>query len=456
MPAQSFEGDIYLANFGKEGNYVPAVVGGVAGFYDTYNDKFHDSKTSKPFISGPGFNEPKESKTIPYIRGGGDGSYIDAGIAPDATTTITVWARNFAPNGKEYSWLAGSRRTYNDSAFNIYADNARYVGRIGLTCANSSTLPVSDGWKCFADYHKYEISNGALYVNDKLLTATTNTSFVAPFSIHIIGMNNSGTHVDSNVRLDICACQIYKGGQLVRDFVPKQENGVIGLYDKVSDTLFTNVGTGSFEYGEFRTNTYERLEYVSTNATAYFDAGVCGKYTDSMVCRYMPTNRTPAWHSLLGCRPDSNVFDVSFGHVSASMDNKYIYWRMGPSSGGTYNKTPYNNGASLTGREVIVYKQGDSGSLYVNCGLTQVGSATITGLSQTFKTDLTLGVGALHSENVYDNLFRGRLYYVRLGYERSFVPALVNGVAGMYDTYNDVFYPSISNTPFNSGPKLEI
>ena len=454
LPSQSFEGDIRYAGFGKSGNFVPAMVGGVAGFYDTYNDRFIESLTDKQFLAGSALSEVPTPKTVPYIRGGGDGSYIDTGIEPDSTTVMTIWARNFSPDGYDYSWLAGSRRTYNDSGFYIYTDYRNATGKIGMGYGNSGPLAFVDGWKYFADYHKYELRNGGLLVDDEAITGTTNTSFVAPFSIHIIGINNSGSHIDSTVRLDICACQIYKGGQLVRDFTPRQQNGTVGLYDSVSNTLFTNAGTGSFEYGTFNTGAYTRLEYISTHADAYFDSGVYGKYTDSIMCKFMPTGRTPRYYALLGCRPASNVFDISWGFTGTSNESKRIYWRIGPSSGGTYNVTPYNS-TSLTGKEVTFFKARNSGNLYITTGNSiQIGAGTITGVSNTFVSNKTLCVATLNLENGFDTteVAHGRFYYVRFGSERSFVPALVNNVAGMYDTYNDVFYPSISGNPFIAGP----
>ena len=43
--------------------------------------------------------------------------------------------------------------------------------------------------------------------------------------------------------------QIYKGGSLVRDFIPVlDEDDIPCLYDYVSETLFYNSGTGIFEY----------------------------------------------------------------------------------------------------------------------------------------------------------------------------------------------------------------
>jgi hypothetical protein len=50
--------------------------------------------------------------------------------------------------------------------------------------------------------------------------------------------------------------------------------------------------------------------------------------------------------------------------------------------------------------------------------------------------------------------FYGYIYYIGFGTDKNFVPAKVNNVAGMYDTYNDVFYPSASGAAFIAGSEL--
>jgi hypothetical protein len=45
--------------------------------------------------------------------------------------------------------------------------------------------------------------------------------------------------------------KIYDNGTLVRDMVPARRNsdGVLGMYDTVTNTFFTNAGTGEFIAG---------------------------------------------------------------------------------------------------------------------------------------------------------------------------------------------------------------
>ncbi|MBR6010493.1 MAG: hypothetical protein IKP35_03730, partial [Alphaproteobacteria bacterium] len=50
----------------------------------------------------------------------------------------------------------------------------------------------------------------------------------------------------------IYSAKLYDNGQLVRDFIPVRRNidGVLGMYDKVTETLYTNAGSGNFYPGQ--------------------------------------------------------------------------------------------------------------------------------------------------------------------------------------------------------------
>lgn len=52
--------------------------------------------------------------------------------------------------------------------------------------------------------------------------------------------------------MKLYSCQIYDNGTLVRDFYPiEDDNGNIGLYDKVNKAFYANTGTGTFTKGEY-------------------------------------------------------------------------------------------------------------------------------------------------------------------------------------------------------------
>lgn len=390
-----------------------------------------------------------EPTNISYIRGGGDGSYIDTGITPDNTTRVVVWARNFNPPGNSiFTWLFGSRVADSNSAFAINAMYTANVGKIRVPYANINN-DYPDKWALFGGYHKYELGPNGFYCDDVLIGAMPSSTFSNIYNIYLFGVNNAGTNAHSDVLMDICACKIYKSGALVRDLTAVNTPSV-GFYDAVSDTVFTNAGTGSFTYGTFIKDTYTPLEYIEDNAASYFDSGVKGTYTMAIVTMFRPTGSTPRWHTLLGYRTSTNSCDISFGTATSGQDNVRVYWRFGPND----TNTTVSSSTKLTGHDTVVVKTYNSTALTVYKAYSKIGTGSKSGVSSSFVTDGNLYVGALLTSSGASALFEGRLYYARFGNERNFVPAMVSGVAGMYDTYNDVFYPSISGTAFTAGPVL--
>ena len=61
---------------------------------------------------------------------------------------------------------------------------------------------------------------------------------------------NSSNGITYPSKLKIYSAKFYDGNTLIRDLVPKVENGVAGMYDSISGNFFTNQGSGSFTYGE--------------------------------------------------------------------------------------------------------------------------------------------------------------------------------------------------------------
>jgi hypothetical protein len=128
------------------------------------------------------------------------------------------------------------------------------------------------------------------------------------------------------------------------------------------------------------------------------------------------------------------------------------YWRFGANttSAQAFSGSKTNK---LTNKEVIVRKT--NATLYVYYNWAQIGSNAKSGVSSSFETSQTIAIGTYKTgDSSYSpECFIGRLYYVSFQ-TKIFVPAKVNDVAGMYDTYNDVFYPSETSTEFEAGPEV--
>lgn len=385
---------------------------------------------------------PTPGDGIPYIRGGA-GSYIDTGITADNTTRVVLWARNINPTvGNSIPF--GSQVSADSSAFVFYTAGTTRIGSIGVRYRNSGTTYVSNAWKYLSHYHKYELGPDGFLVDDTQLATVSASSFSNGLNIHLFGNNTNGTHSPSNGIIDICACKIYKNDVLVRDYTATNSPSV-GLYDAVSGTLFTNAGSGSFTYGTFDENAYTPLEYVSSSGSSYFDTDIKGDYDLRCVLAFKPTGTTAQFYRVIGARDTSptNMFEVATGNDSYI--NARLYLNYGTSATTAYSSTTNNY---LTGRLLTVIKNNNVVTAYSNN--STFGSAT-TGPSDTSFTT-TNGIRVFGSRGTNQH-FVGDIYYNLLG-ACCFVPASVGGVAGMYDTYNDVFHPSETETPFIAGPTI--
>lgn len=385
---------------------------------------------------------------VPYIRCAGDGSYINTGITPDNTTKIIIWARNWNPGS---GWLFGSRISNTQSGFGAWTGSKSYAGSIQVNF-NTHAI-INDKFAYLSHYNKYELSSDGFKVNDEVIHQVDSSAvFSNTFNLCIFGMNTEGTITPSTGIIDICACQIYKGGVLVRDFTAVNSPSV-GLYDAVSQTLFTNAGSGSLTFGEFNEDAYVPLEYIECSGAQYFDSGVYGTYSLPITSKLRSTNTTKYWMGYMGVFSSSPASCCAFTFGNQNTRNAQLSFRLGASTSdirifiGSSTNT-------LTDKDIVVVKENNVGYTYYNN--SQIGTGTRSGVDASFSTNITMYIGATRSgeSSVIDDPFIGRIYYNGLGAQRSFVPAKIGSRVGMYDTYNDVFYTSITSTPFIAGPTL--
>ena len=389
---------------------------------------------------------------IKYIRGGADGSYIDTGITADNTVKVIVWARNFGP---ATGFFFGSRVAAGQDTFGLTTVTGPNLGRIRVDYAQSITTFTGDQFKNMSGYHKYELYDGVLKVDDVVLATAQTGTFVNNYNIHLLGTNTSGTHSIPSMPIDICACQIYKNNILVRDFTPVNSPN-IGLYDAVSGEVFTNAGSGAFTYGTFNPDAYTPLEYIVATADQWFDTPAKVAYGDYVVAKFRNTETTARVSFPFGVNThiDNTRYAFRVYYGSATSLNSRFYMEYGQRSGSDPTAVSLYNSTNprLTDLDLVFFKQQQYGYLYRNNTQLSYGGSSYASASFETKNGITIGTASNGKQSDY--AFKGYIYYVGVGSKGAFVPAKVNGVAGMYDTYNDIFYSSETSTPFIAGPEL--
>lgn len=391
---------------------------------------------------------PQPTTAISYIRGGGDGSYIDTGITPDNTTRVIMWARNVNP---ACGYCFGSRIAYNNQMFGLFINNdTNYIGSMCVAYGNSFSSGA-DRFRYLCGYHKYEINAGAIYVDDTLVSNINNPSFSGnSFNITLFALNSGGTLMFAEKPIDICSVQIIKNGNTVRNFTPA-ESPSVGLYDTVSGNLFTNAGSGSFTYGAFQRDSYIPLEYIGLSGEQYFDTGIRGSNSLPFVIKVTPKLSSLGYPQIFGARTSgtSKLYGLRTNDAGSIKGRNFSFM---------YNNDSiyYDYGSSVNDKTFVVDKKdGNVATLYQMTSSYPLTKQTdMTATAGTFTTDYNIYFGVLNNAGSAMNYYTGEIYHLSFGSMRNFVPAKVNDVAGMYETYNDVFYPSTTATPFTSGPTL--
>lgn len=198
-------------------------------------------------------NIPAEYTQVEYLKSDGN-QYIDTGIVlkSEATITMVVQANSWSGAGPFAFWgFLGSPNNLPRWGWSIYSN--RWLPDINTT-SNAST----------ADTNKHTFVNTCYYNNDVLVydslldgnsisggTVVNPTTYTSnTLSAYLFARNNNGT-AGNFLSCRIFSYEIAQDGVKVLSLVPCRRNGdsVLGMYDTVSGTFFTNAGTGTFTAG---------------------------------------------------------------------------------------------------------------------------------------------------------------------------------------------------------------
>ena len=215
---------------------IPVVKNGVGYMYDRISGQLFGNSGSGAFTWG---NLPYDAD-VEYLESTAtSGFYIDSGIGRPSTfnsAEIQTKVQFTSTSGRQ---IAG-------------ATNEFYFGRNAnrWECRYQSYYGTADTNKHdFAKRIEHTTKTYEYVYLDGTLIYTYNKSFAnADFQVHIGLFNyDIGSSVGWQAKLYIE--KIYVNDVLERDFIPVRKNGVGYMYDRVTDTLFGNDGTGDFVFG---------------------------------------------------------------------------------------------------------------------------------------------------------------------------------------------------------------
>ena len=291
-PNGSVDAKIYYARYSYDGEIVRDFVpcyrksDNAIGMYDLVEGKFYENKGSGTFTMGnnvtslPTPTKPIEIESVgdnetelplgytevEYLQSSGT-QYINTNIYfdfsknfrvvgkvinPDTTTRKIILSSyisdntNYASNSFEFGGTSNSQ----PGKFRTYFQK---VGYTTTSIWSTSALPQDT----LLEYNTfYSVTDGKCYTTinygtDSLSysgTVTSNTD-VATNPLRFFLDYRSGASAIANP-VKIGRTKIYKDDKLVGNFIPaKNSSNVLGMYDTVTKTFYTNNGTGTFTAG---------------------------------------------------------------------------------------------------------------------------------------------------------------------------------------------------------------
>lgn len=242
-----FAGQIYYCKIYDNNilvrDFVPCVnSAGTAGFYDCVNNNFYSSASSTSFAAG-GFSDlPDEYVRVEYIQSNGT-QYIDTGFKPNNNTRIIIDMQCTSATTTSHVYF-GSRTAQSSNSFCFWGYGANAPrSDYGSTAHQTFTGSESTN-RLIIDKNKNVITYGT-----NQLTHATNT-FQGAYNVYLFCLNTAGT-ANAFSSMKVFNCKIYDNNVLIRDFIPcrNRTSGVVGLYDLINGTFYTNKGTSTFAIG---------------------------------------------------------------------------------------------------------------------------------------------------------------------------------------------------------------
>ena len=189
---------------------------------------------------------PSIYKVLDWIQSSGT-QYIDTGIIASGNTTVDLSYESVYDN----QCVFNSRQSSNVRQFGLTmltgGGRFEYAGNVGISGFNATAntkhrivSKIENGNYIVENYNTNEELAGSL--------TFTQTSFTTPYSLILFARNNNGTINGFATNCKIYYFKLWDSGIPKLNMIPvrRTTDNVLGMYDTVSKTFFTNAGTGTF------------------------------------------------------------------------------------------------------------------------------------------------------------------------------------------------------------------
>ncbi|MDO4811340.1 MAG: hypothetical protein Q3985_05270 [Eubacteriales bacterium] len=193
---------------------------------------------------------------LEYIEASGT-QYIDTGVMPTENCTAEI---DFALTGytnRDYiALVSASTHMYLVHFTHSSGEEIKFVPNWFSYSSASSYSEIYKNQRYRSLCHIFNNATPNGFAGGIAITTEGNFSerryatqtYTPENNFFIFARNNGGGTVSYQAKARLYALKLYTDGILRRDFVPaiRKADSVIGLYDRVSDSFFTNIGTGTF------------------------------------------------------------------------------------------------------------------------------------------------------------------------------------------------------------------
>lgn len=406
-------------------DFIPAMRNSdnVIGLYDVVNNVFYTNAGSGYFLCNYSW--------LDYIQSSGT-QCINTGFTPAQNTRIIMdFEHTGANTDTDVRTLFGARTATASNVFGMWISASSlypHYGNVGYDA--NGYINITDKGRI-----KYDLNGNIATVDNNTITCTSAT-FNSGNSLYLLAMNQAGTIDSRRASGRLYSCKIYDNGTLVRDYVPCNYGGSIGLWDKVNSAFYANAGSGTFTFG--KGGNYQWLDYIQSSGTQYINTGLAENSVYGVKMVFEVPNYAVAWQSLV-----SGTLDTGFTIGTRDVDLTGFYVRL-------RGAEIINSGSLISGKAELVIK---NGTITVNGSQ----KATYTAGKLSEKTG-NLYIFANNALSRYGNmkLYELEFYGSDGGVLRSYVPCVSpSGKVGLYDKVTKRFYGNNGTGSFIAGTTQE-
>lgn len=187
---------------------------------------------------------PSGYKRREYIQSSGT-QYIDTGFKPNNNTKVVI-AFELTENTGKHQIIFGARSS-SSSGLYVLGFTGHRSPAVWRSDFGSNQVTFSSNLTWSGNHNATK--NGNICTLDAESVTNTASTFESTVNL-LICAGNTGGNVDNYTKAKVYSCKIYDNGTLARDFIPcKNASGLVGLWDDVNNTFYSNAGSGTFTAG---------------------------------------------------------------------------------------------------------------------------------------------------------------------------------------------------------------